>query len=374
MKNINDLINKEICLSNNELDIKNFFDAKNLYIKLKKEIMILEKRLGEIRNTKDFQTKFDLYRVTKTLLDDGKKRKSNNVFCGNVNIAVLKDNLLCLFNDLKGYLILQKELTSFEHKRHLLLSKYITFESFTDGYSNKRCSKKHYFIHIDNELKCAFCGTTTKDYYLDKDDIDFLVDCAKEQGLLLDKVTKERIPLLELLIEEFDEYMDQINILNHEEQSEMALNYALWDNGGINDIKGEIFEAERLDKLSKRQPTDRSIYFKDEKLIQKYLQELDEEKKKINESSSNNKKLLLELCLIAKYEVLILTGQHIPTLYQNCIDEEERIAFIKAYYYLSTTKIRVTRNYFFNNLDSAHYKCRTTNQEINENVLKLKVK
>ena len=72
--------------------------------------------------------------------------------------------------------------------------------------------------------------------------------------------------------------------------------------------------------------------------------------------------------------MLILTGQHIPTLYQNCIDEEERIAFIKAYYYLSTTKIRVTRNYFFNNLDSAHYKCRTTNQEINENVLKLKVK
>ena len=85
------------------------------------------------------------------------------------------------------------------------------------------------------------------------------------------------------------------------------------------------------------------------------------------------KKMLLEECKIAKYEVLILSGENIPLLYNSLDNKDDKFALIKAYYNLSNQDYRINSGYFKTSNEAVFYDCRTAHPEINQKILELKL-
>ena len=82
------------------------------------------------------------------------------------------------------------------------------------------------------------------------------------------------------------------------------------------------------------------------------------------------------MCKTIKYEILIVSGAHIPTLY-NETQEEDKIYVAKAYFNMTDFKHREGTGYFKMNEfgikgEADQYKYLTANPEINELVLRIK--
>ena len=62
-----------------------------------------------------------------------------------------------------------------------ILDNHISFDCLNKhSCGNGTCKESgHTFIRLNDEIKCVYCGATTKDYDLSKEELDFLTACVK---------------------------------------------------------------------------------------------------------------------------------------------------------------------------------------------------
>ena len=325
-----------------------------------------------------FREKMEVFSIIDSLAQDTYHRTGKFDYLG-ADLNSLRERITYCLKDVRDYVHLRDEIYNLKSYRSDLLDD-ITFYNFgTDGV-NEKCMDRHFLIYIDGELKCMNCGATTKDYDLTNDEIQFLCKCADKNNILIGELTKDDLPLLNVLMAKKEtirkkrvplDEIDENNWMTYVEE------YYLQDEIEIPDITRNIAKAHLLDS---------QIYDNEDIVVTnpKYLSEetlfklsstLEKQRKVIEQSNSRFKKMLLEQCDSAFFEILILFGKHIPTLINNAKNDDEKYAIIKAYYNLSNMDFRINSGYFKadnRNCDAIGYDCITANPEINEAILKLK--
>ena len=367
---------------------KNFIEASCRYLKLIKDIQILNIRKEELENAEtekdvlNFNDQLDLRKILKNLIKETNDAKYLDIDLKNL-IYKLESN----FGELNEYIHILNSLESAQEEINRIYDE-ISFDNFKgESYKHHVCFNNHFIVQLeDDELMCLKCGATTKDYNLTKEQIELLKIVARRKGLFIDKIRKDQIPFIKVIIQEQEYYKAHRKPLSEfaqEERSDWAEEYYLNDSGEISDIRMEMKKAQLLDEMKYKDPTFEGMnpkYLSDYK-ASLLLGQLEEQIKTIKESDSAFKELLLEQCKMAIFEILILGGYNIPNLYKFQTEEKDKIAFVKAYYNLSNQYFRINSGYFEKNenefnidFDAATYECRTMDPEINQKILDLKLK
>lgn len=357
-KELNDKI--EDCLSRKKVYDELISDKKNI-----KEIDKLS-----------FKEQWQLYKIVDNLIS---KSSGDYTYLG-IDLLELIKRLESVYKEVLDYVEINNELRNLRESKNKVLSENINFDIF-NNYYNERCINRHFFVRLDDELKCMCCGATTKDYPLSKEELDFLTLCAESQGILLTEVNKEDIPLLQVLMEKQDYYRSlrkPLNPLDDENEDYLIEDEEQWlsDQAEIPDLRRYIRKAHLLDSKiydSENIKVSHPKYLSDE-LSKELLLEVEKELEKLQKSDSRLKKLMIEECKTARYEILILSGEHIPTLLEQTQDEDDKVALTKAYYNISNPEFRVNADYFSSRNSAVFYDCLTANPEINNRILKMKLR
>lgn len=386
MKNKNDFVYK-----NNDDKLATLEEVINNSKELNKTITAIKNKLKQFDDLLDnpdnkdniniitFKEQKELYRVIDFLIQyDGRPFDFKRM---GIDLFNLRSKLESSFNELQEYENLKWHLkNSQDDYNKTFLENTISFRTMLDGYHHDYCSLtwKHYFIDLGDELKCAFCGGTTKDYDLSKEEFEFLKDCAYKQSMILKGATKEDFPLIEVIKErqeykkeedsdeydvDFSEVAGSDNITNADMAMKRIIRVAhhLDDKNIMNDYGEPVYDpAYYNEQESKR-------------MLKRIYKDIEEAKL----IESENKDLIIEMCNTVKYEILILSGKHIPTMYKEAKNEDEKIALIKAYYNLYNYEYRDCSGYFNkekNRCDSLFYDCATADPEINNRILEMRIK
>lgn len=292
----------------------------------------------------------------------------------DIDLYSLKSKFENLYNDLYEYLSITEKINSLYEKRRDIVSDFITFNFIDVEHFSEHCLERHTFVKEENELKCVYCGATTKDYSLSKKEFDFLVMCAKEQNMLLEDFTKEDWPLLQIIIEQQNDRRSLIEEIDESSEHHLDRIEQQFYNREheYSELKMILKTAHELDNQAYEDRNEKKCLpdIKKKKLLENLEKELDE----IENSDSRFKSLLIEQCRTAKYEILILSGENIPSLLKKTTTEDEKIALTKAYYNLSNTQFRQNSNYFDSINSSILYDCYTANPEINNKILEMKLR
>ncbi|MBQ9834598.1 MAG: hypothetical protein IJO33_05380 [Bacilli bacterium] len=361
-------------------DYASFIIEKACYLDLVNDIKRIENELKEYDNllkdnynTPDqplnFREQFELY----SILNDSYRNPKNT----DLKVVILKKRLLDVYPEVAKYLRLKSELNELRRRRDDTLSSIVFNEFIKDEDSRALCSDHHFLVYTGEELYCERCKATTKDYNLSLEDILFLSKCAAKQAeLLSDK--KEDIPLIRVLMEKLEnekknrEIPEQMPKLKADELREI---YAVADAEEVKNMRKTILKAHSVDSRSYMLNLVYSRYISNGQK-EYYLEIIDEQLREIENSDSQYKDLLLEQCKIARYEVMILAGAHIPTLLHN-INPDDEIALTKAYYNINSKDFRINSTYFVGDnctWDASIYYCLTANPKINQNILDLKLR
>ncbi|MEE3342732.1 MAG: hypothetical protein VZS44_01420 [Bacilli bacterium] len=349
--------------------IEDCLSRKEQYDKL-----ISEEKNNEENGKLSFKEQWGLYSIVDNLI---RKSSSNCTYLG-VDLLDLRRRLKNVYKEVYDYVRIKDELRSLREEKHKILTEYITFNIFYKDFFNERCVDRHFFVKLEDELKCMCCGATTKDYPLSKEELDFLTLCAENQGILLKEVTKNDFPLLQVLMEEQDYYRSLREPLDVDNEYYLSIAEEQWleDEAEIPHLRVQIRIAHLLDS-QKYDSEDIKVtnpkYLSDEK-SKKLLLEVEKELGRIQGIDSRFKDLMMEECKTAKYEILILSGAHIPTLLEQAQNEDEKVALTKAYYNISNQEFRDNSNYFDSRWDALSYDCITANPEINNRILQMKIR
>ena len=298
-----------------------------------------------------------------------------------IDLIKLRSKLERAFPRVKNYNQATSRLRWLKAKQEEILLQDVNFDTFLKDFPLSCTLGSHVMVRYDGQLKCICCGATTKEYGLNEEELDFLTKCAMKQGLLLKEITQEEMPFVKVLIEKLEyEHNRRINPDpfddTNEEEEEM-----LWtlEKTRTDEIQLQINLARFLDAKiyeSEKMRIKNPKYFSDEK-TKELLSNVEKELEKIQKSDSRFKNLIIEEWKTAKYEILILSGAHIPTLLEQAQTEEDKIALTKGYYNLMDADRRVASGYFEPstcNRIAVCYDCVTANPEINNRILEMKVR
>ena len=353
--------------------IEDCLSRKEQYDKL-----ISEEKNNEENGKLSFKEQWGLYSIVDNLI---RKSSGNYTYLG-VDLLDLRQRLESVYKEVYDYVRIKDELRNLREEKHKILTEYITFDIFNNDFFNERCMDRHFFVRLEDELKCMCCGATTKDYSLSKEELDFLTLCAENQGILLKEVTKDDLPLLQVLMEKQDYYRslrEPLDPFDDDNEDYLTLAEEQWlsDEAELPELRRQIRIAHLLDsKKYDSKDIKNPKYLSDEK-SKKLLLEVEKELGRIQGIDSRFKDLMMEECKTAKYEILILSGAHIPTLLEQAQNEDEKVALTKAYYNISNQEFRVNSNYFDSSnrdWDALSYDCVTANPEINNRILQMKIR
>ena len=298
----------------------------------------------------------------------------------NKYLIELKEKIRKLFPEVDNYINSQNKLRELVDEKNRTATEDISFDTFNIDYESE-CIPNHTFVRLDGELKCICCGATTKDYDLDEKELDFLTECADKQEMLIKSATKEDLPLLQVLFERNTFNRSLYTISEDEELSEMNIEEEQYfaEVAEISELNRAVEKAHVLDAEERDQEdliVENSKYFSEEQ-ANELLIKIGKELEKLKESDSRFKNLMIEDCMTAKYEVLLLAGKHINTLLEMAKDENERIALTKAYYNISNQVYRLNSDYFapdYRSYDALKFDFVTANPDINNQVLEMKLR
>lgn len=359
-----------------------------------------------------FQEIINLYTLTQILLNDGKYDEYNK--CG-IDLLDIEEDLLNSYESLRIYLQLQNDKDKLYSELGKVVEK-ISFGVFTrDGHHHECCKYNHFLMKIDGELKCIWCNGSTNDYELTKEDVDFLTEIASEKNILFKDAIKEDLPLIQVLKEEAEVTLEAMNPDNFEESDEIDTDatinddeldswemYNLWCEEQYVNISRNVMFAHMLDnkEYSDGQGYQRfnPQYLSPKKVIELWDQVKEDEKNVESEVEDSfdwrrkprhnpsdyevwceerktqllaSRRLMTEMLQTRKYEIIILSGEHIPTFYKELKSDWERTCFAKAYARLMNIRYRKESGYFAGE-DAYFYECLTADPEINKKVFELK--
>ncbi len=379
MKDVNDFVNSDF-FGKKYGTLKDYMEEYNKVNKNIEVLKLKKKQYDDLINSNEknnpsdltFKEKYVIYTMIKnTILRDKDQSYSS------IDLYALKSKFEELYDDLHEYLSTIEGIETLEERKRDIIHEDITFNCFNREYYSEHCLESHSFVVEENELKCVYCGATTKEYPLSKEEFEFLVLCAKQRGILLEDFTKEDWPMLQVIIEQQDyrrSLRPEIDILS-EDYLDQAEEQFYDDEYEFSELRIALEKAHMLDSgiyESQKIIMEDPKYLSDKKK-KELLENLEKELDEIQKTDSRFKPLLIEQCKTAKYEILILSGEHIPTLLNEAIDEAEKVALTKAYYNLSDSDFRTNSNYFEGN-DAIFYDCYTANPEINSKILKMKLR
>ena len=298
----------------------------------------------------------------------------------NKYLIELKEKIRKLFPEVDNYINSQNKLRELVDEKNRTATEDISFDTFNINYDSD-CIPNHTFVRLDDELKCICCGATTKDYDLNEKELDFLTECADKQEMLIKSATKEDLPLLQVLFERDTFNRGLYTISEDEELSEMNIEEEQYfaELAEIAEYNRAVEKAHVLDAEERDQKdliVENSKYFSEEQ-ANELLIKIGKELEKLKESDSRFKNLMIEDCMTAKYEVLLLAGRHINTLLEMAKNEDERIALTKAYYNISNQVYRLNSDYFapdYRSYNALKFDFVTANPDINNQVLEMKLR
>ena len=263
----------------------------------------------------DFRNQLRLYNIIDSF-DDDEVRFA--FFQHGVSLYLLQRKMLDEFPELDEYVGINHRLYTIEQLMRDI-SFRTNFRAFEKKQSHEFCetTNDHFFTYIDNELKCIFCGATSKDYDLSDDETKFLADMASRQKLLLEGATKDDVPYIDFMKNKKTYYTRNI-----EDQDSYL--QKLLDSAHKFDEEGQ-----QKDKI------DMPYYFPRNE-IKARIDNVKRERKEIElmNIDSLNKDILLEICKSSYYELLLISGKSPIQIYKELDNEDDRIAFVKAYYHL----------------------------------------
>ena len=349
----------------------------------------------------DLTDQLSLYMILNYLIDDGKK----DDFIGiDISLIDVKKELLKRFKELVEYINTSDALTYFERAKNRLVND--TFFITQGDHYHDVCMRenKHLFIRTGDELKCVYCGFTTKEFESTPEKIDFLTKLANDKGQLLENVTEKDLPLIEVIKSKQDYIIEknrptwnpfilEEDEISEEEKEEKDNQEEYYDylvafagcNMQLEIDRAHLQDAKKCEMVDENKVVTKMNEQKylTPKIAQKLLKEVNEDLKRANELSDDDywKPLFIEMCKIRRYEILILAGKHIPTLYHKLNDEYEKECLAKAYYNLSNQTYRELSSYFilkepvsiFQN-DGYKHKILTADPEVNQKILDMKLK
>lgn len=185
LKNINNFIN------NNWPWPETFKSQLEYYQYLNKNLNYLTKEKESYEeyinkysnNDKDITIKdiLNLYYILNNLT------KENNPACSKYDLELLKRKILSSSSDLHNYIRIIENITRTSIEINNILSQNITFYNF---HNTKDCHNKPYLLKKDDELICIYCGANTKEYNINKEELEFLILSAKHQKILLKEESK----------------------------------------------------------------------------------------------------------------------------------------------------------------------------------------
>lgn len=379
MKDVNDFVDKYY-LSQGHETLKTLITKYN---EINKNIEALKQkkkqyddliRSNEKNHSSDltFKEKYVIYTMIKNTIVNDKEQANFDI-----DLYRLQSKFEDLYYDLQEYLSLTERIHTLEESRNNIVNEHITFNCFNQEHQSEHCLESHSFVVDDNELKCVYCGATTKDYPLSKKEVKFLVLCAKQQKRLLEDFTKKDWPMLQVIIKQQDyrrslrpeidisaeDYLDRVEEQFYDDEYEFTeLKIAL---AKAHMLDAQIYEGQKVKVKNPKYLSDKEK--------EELLENLNKELTEIKKTDSRFKSLLIEQCETAKFEILILSGEPIPTLLKKTINEDEKIALTKAYYNLSNSYFN-TNNDYFDSSDSVSYDCYTANPEINNKILEMKLR
>ena len=232
----------------------------------------------------------------------------------NSEILKLYKKLPIVFKELKDYQELHQIINSYRRTIEDILEYSINFYNLIPE-PPKICRDMHFFIRLEKELKCINCGATTKDLHLTEEELDFLTKCAQKQNMLIKEATEEDIPFIQVMLDKYDEYISKLyqEAIENEDNEEYD-SMGAWEEASVmnesraHDLNQDLIKAHSLDS---------------QKLDKKNLKYLSKEQAKIL--------LEKETDLVKRYEIMISSGEHIPTLLKNAQSEDEIDALVTAY-------------------------------------------
>lgn len=385
MKNVNDFVKKDVSWIETLSDLMSVY--KNVCKWIDFYLSRLDKQKEQTRENQfdsddDFSLKEQLALdgALKDLIAHIAHTTGNYSFMG-VDLISLRIKLRKHFKELGEHVENGHAYASLLEDKRKLLCENITFDHFFENFYHYRCVNKHFFVRLDEELICMNCGATTKDYPLTNEELDFLTLCADSQNMLLKDIKKCDLPLLQVLMEKNEFYRSLRKPINTLEMNDadilLASEYHLYDENELAILNRKIKDAHLQDSETFSSNNCHAIcpkYLSDEK-TRELLLEVERQLEKAKTINSRFKALIIEECITAKYEILILSGAHIPSLLAQAQTEDEKIALTKAYYNISNCEFRVNSEYFDSSEVSAYkYDRLTASPEINNRILQMKVR
>ena len=374
MKNKDDFVSKKNILTPTLEENIEYYSDLNAIIEGVRTVNDYYKDLLKKDNSKEKGLSFkDQYKIFELINKEALRSEDKY-------LIELKEKIRKLFPEVDNYINSQNKLRELVDEKNRTATEDISFDTFNIDYDSD-CIPNHTFVRLDDELKCICCGATTKDYDLDKKELDFLTECADKQEMLIKSATKEDLPLLQVLFERNTFNRGLYTISEDEELSEMNIEEEQYfaEVAEISELNRAVEKAHVLDAEERDQEdliVENSKYFSEEQ-ANELLIKIGKELEKLKESDSRFKNLMIEDCMTAKYEVLLLAGKHINTLLEMVKDEDERIALTKAYYNISNQVYRLNSDYFapdYRSYDALKFDFVTANPDINNQVLEMKLR
>ena len=374
MKNKDDFVNKKNILTPTLEENIEYYSDLNAIIEGVRTVNDYYKDLLKKDDSKEKGLSFkDQYKIFELINKEALRSEDKY-------LIELKEKIRKLFPEVDNYINSQNKLRELVDEKNRAATEDISFDTFNIDYDSE-CIPNHTFVRLDGELKCICCGATTKDYDLDEKELDFLTECADKQEMLIKSATKEDLPLLQVLFERNAFNRGLYTISEDEELSEMNIEEEQYfaEVAEISELNRAVEKAHVLDAEERDQEdliVENSKYFSEEQ-ANELLIKIGKELEKLKESDSRFKNLMIEDCMTAKYEVLLLAGKHINTLLEMAKDEDERIALTKAYYNISNQVYRLNSDYFapdYRSYDALKFDFVTANPDINNQVLEMKLR
>ena len=374
MKNKDDFVSKKNILTPTLEENIEYYSDLNAIIEGVRTVNDYYKELLKKDDSKEKGLSFkDQYKIFELINKEALRSE-------NKYLIELKEKIRKLFPEVDNYINSQNKLRELVDEKNRAATEDISFDTFNIDYESE-CIPNHTFVRLDGELKCICCGATTKDYDLDEKELDFLTECADKQEMLIKPATKEDLPLLQVLFERNAFNRSLYTISEDEELSEMNIEEEQYfaEVAEISELNRAVEKAHVLDAEERDQEdliVENSKYFSEEQ-ANELLIKIGKELEKLKESDSRFKNLMIEDCMTAKYEVLLLAGKHINTLLEMAKDENERIALTKAYYNISNQVYRLNSDYFapdYRSYDALKFDFVTANPDINNQVLEMKLR
>lgn len=248
-----------------------------------------------------------------------------------------------------------------------------------EHYHEQCMNENHYYIDLGDELRCAYCGFTTKDYDLSQEDLDFLKTVATQERLILEEATQEDLPFIQVVVDEQAKELKQYEeaLFNDEDQEDKLEHFSGYTEDLSTILRLRLKTAHKMDKKDYYNEFYEVNMYDPKYYTYEEAKDLVEKvNKEIKETTDEEK---IKELKIKRYELLILSGIPLKEMFGRIKNESDKDCFIIAYSNMSNNDYRKESGYFYKGInksnvvtDGISYTCLTADPEINKRLLKIR--